>query len=196
MVEKSRRIFHLFFKKNLLLAVSHDGTLLSEMDQIEQITQEIEQHDHLMEANYKSEQARIDTIKLMPQSLAAKRIIRARLLRSINRRSHLSNHSGLKNVKFFPNLFVKKARSWYRQAFKSFDFWYGSMKEIEGRFGSKIGVYFKILKYLVMLNIFVAILVFRYVCMHYIMQFFVHIHDLYIFFLHSLQLYYTSTNTL
>lgn len=151
------------------------------MDQIEQITQEIEQHDHLMEANYKSEQARIDTIKLMPQSLAAKRIIRARLLRSINRRSHLSNHSGLKNVKFFPNLFVKKARSWYRQAFKSFDFWYGSMKEIEGRFGSKIGVYFKILKYLVMLNIFVAILVFRYVCMHYIMQIFVHIHDLYIF---------------
>ncbi|KAL7027024.1 hypothetical protein ACKWTF_005263 [Chironomus riparius] len=143
--------------------VSHDGTLLSEMDQIEQITQEIEQHDHLMEANYKSEQARIDTIKLMPQSLAAKRIIRARLLRSINRRSHLSNHSGLKNVKFFPNLFVKRARSWYRQVFKSFDFWYGSMKEIEGRFGSKIGVYFKILKYLVMLNIFVAILVFSFI---------------------------------
>lgn len=156
--------FHL--KINLFIAISHDGTLLSEMDQIEQITQEIEQHDHLMEANYKSEQARIDTIKLMPQSLAAKRIIRARLLRSINRRSHLSDHSGLKNVKFFPNLFAKKARSWYRQMFKSFDFWYGSMKEIEGRFGSKIGVYFKILKYLVMLNIFVAILVFRYACIY------------------------------
>lgn len=133
------------------------------MDQIEQITQEIEQYDHLMEANYKSEQARINTIKSMPQSLTSKRIIRSRLLRSVNRRSHLSNNSGLENFKFFPNLFLKNVRTWYRQAFKSFDFWYGSMKEIEGRFGSKIGVYFKILKYLVMLNVFVAILVFRYV---------------------------------
>lgn len=133
------------------------------MDQIEQITQEIEQHDHLMEANYKSEQARIDTIKSMPQSLAAKRMIRSRLLRSINRRSHLSSNSSAirKNFKFFPNIFLKKVRSWYRQMFKSFDFWYGSMKEIEGRFGSKIGVYFKILRYLVMLNIFVAIFIFR-----------------------------------
>jgi hypothetical protein len=35
------------------------------------------------------------------------------------------------------------------------------MKEIEGRFGSKIGVYFKILRYLVMLNAFVALFTFR-----------------------------------
>lgn len=146
----------------LFLAVSQDGTLLSDSDQIEQITQEIEQYDHLMEQNYKSEQMRIDTIKSMPQSLAAKRMIRARLLRSINRRSHLSsNSSALKNCKFFPVLFFKKARSWYRQAFKNCDFWYGSMKEIEGRFGSKIGVYFKILRYLVMLNFFVAVFTFR-----------------------------------
>lgn len=147
----------------LFLAVSQDGgTLLSESDQIEQITQEIEQHDHLMETNYKSEQMRIDTIKSMPQSLAAKRMIRARLLRSINRRSHLSsNSSALKNCKFFPALFIKKTRSWYRQAFKNCDFWYGSMKEIEGQFGSKLGVYFKILRYLVMLNFFVAVFTFR-----------------------------------
>lgn len=115
-----------------------------------------------MEPNYKSEQLRIDTIKSMPQSLAAKRMIRARLLRSINRRSHLSsNSSAIKNCKFFPMLFLKKARSWYRQAFKNCDIWYGSMKEIEGRFGSKIGVYFKILRFLVMLNFFVAIFTFR-----------------------------------
>lgn len=153
---------HLPHCENLFLAVSQDGTLLSESDQIEQITQEIEQYDHLMETNYKSEQMRIDTIKSMPQSLAAKRMIRARLLRSINRRSHLSsNGSAIKNCKFFPALFIKKARSWYRQAFKNCDIWYGSMKEIEGRFGSKIGVYFKILRFLVMLNFFVAILTFR-----------------------------------
>lgn len=146
--------------ENLFLAVSQDGTLLS--DQIEQITQEIEQYDHLMEPNYKSEQMRIETIKSMPQSLAAKRMIRARLLRSINRRSHLSsNSSALKNCKFFPLLFFKKARSWNRQAFKNCDIWYNSMKEIEGRFGSKIGVYFKIIRYLVMLNFFVAIFTFR-----------------------------------
>jgi hypothetical protein len=148
----------------LFLAVEDgvDGNLLSEVDQIEQITQEIESYDHLMEPNYKSEQARIETIKSMPQNLAAKRIIRARLLRSINRRSHMSNNSArLRNFKFFPNLFLKKAKTWYRQAFKSFDFWYGSMKEIEGRFGSKLGVYFKILRYLVLLNIFLSIFVFR-----------------------------------
>lgn len=116
-----------------------------------------------MEPNYKSEQLRIDTIKSMPQSLAAKRMIRARLLRSINRRSHLSsNSSAIKNCKFFPVLFLKKARCWRRQAFKNCDIWYGSMKEIEGRFGSKIGVYFKILRFLVMLNFFVAIFTFRY----------------------------------
>lgn len=148
--------------KCLFLAVSQDGNLLSESDQIEQITQEIEQHDHLMEPNYKSEQLRIDTIKSMPQSLAAKRMIRARLLRSINRRSHLSsNSSAMRNCKFFPALFLKKVRSWYRQAFKNCDIWYGSMKEIEGRFGSKIGVYFKILRFLVMLNFFVAVFTFR-----------------------------------
>lgn len=149
-------------KINLFLAVSQDGTLLSESDQIEQITAEIEQHDHLMETNYKSEQMRIDTIKSMPQSLAAKRMIRARLLRSINRRSHLSsNSSALRNCKFFPSLFLRKARSYYRQFFKNCDIWYGSMKEIEGQFGSKLGVYFKILRYLVMLNLFVAVFVFR-----------------------------------
>lgn len=148
--------------KYLFLAVSQDGTLLSESDQIEQITHEIEQYDHLMEMNFKSEQARIDTIKSMPQSLAAKRLIRARLLRSINRRSRLSsNSSAMKNCKFFPALFLKKVRSWYRQAFKNIDIFNGSMKEIEGRFGSKIGVYFKILRFLVMLNFFVAIFTFR-----------------------------------
>jgi hypothetical protein len=164
---ESKKIFIEWEKFNqvtfcLFLAVSQDGNLLTETDQIEQITQEIEQHDHLMETNYKSEQMRIDTIKSMPQSLAAKRMIRARLLRSINRRSHLSsNSSALKNCKFFPVLFMKKTRGWYRSLFKNCDIWYGSMKEIEGRFGSKIGVYFKILRYLVMLNFFVAIFTFR-----------------------------------
>lgn len=146
----------------LFLAVSQDGTILSETDQIEQITQEIESHDHLMETNFKSEQARIDTIKSMPQSLAAKRMIRARLLRSVTRRSHVSTKkSPFKNFKFFPAYFVRKIRSCYRQTFKNCDIWYGSMKDIEGRFGSKIGVYFKILKYLVMLNFFVAVFTFR-----------------------------------
>lgn len=148
---------------SLFLAVSQDGNLLSEPDQIEQITNEIEQYDHLMETTYKSEQLRIDTIKSMPQSLAAKRLIRARLLRSINRRSHLNaaNNSTLENCKFFPVIFFKKARRWYRQTFKYCDFWYNSMKDIEGRFGSKLAVYFKILRYLVMLNLFVTIFTFR-----------------------------------
>lgn len=148
---------------SLFLAVSQDGSLLNESDQIEQITNEIEQYDHLMETTYKSEQLRIDTIKSMPQSLAAKRLIRARLLRSINRRSHLSstNSSAFKNCKFFPVIFIKKVRRWYRQTFKYCDFWYSSMKDIEGRFGSKLAVYFKILRYLVMLNLFVTVFTFR-----------------------------------
>lgn len=149
------------FSDDLFLAVSMgDGNLLGESDQIEQITYEIEKHDHLMEPSMKSEQLRIDTIKSMPQSLAAKRMIRARLLRSINRRSHLSsNSSAMQNCKFFPVIFVKKARNWYRQTFKNLAF-KRSMKQIEGRFGSKIGVYFKILRYLVMLNFFVAVFTF------------------------------------
>lgn len=152
-------------KKNfrcLFLALSQD--VLSETDQIEQITQEIEQYDHLMEPNYKSELARIETIKSMPQSLAAKRLIRARLSHRLNRRSRLSsnNSSALRNFKFLPSRFMRRSKIWSRQFFKNFDFWYGSMKEIEGRFGSKIGVYFKILRYLVMLNVFVAVFTFRY----------------------------------
>lgn len=137
--------------------------MLNETDQIEQITQEIEQYDHLMEANYKSEQARIDTIKSMPQSLAAKRLIRARLTNRLsNHRSRLSsNSSALRNFRFLPTRVMRRSKIWYRQFFKNFDFWYGSMKEIEGRFGSKIGVYFKILRYLVMLNAFVALFTFR-----------------------------------
>lgn len=151
-----------FCQFRLFLAVSQDGTLLSESDQIEQITHEIEQYDHLMETNCKSNQMRLETIKSMPIPLASKRMIRARLLRSISRRSHLSsNSSAFKNCKFFPALLIKKTRSWYRQLFKSCDIWYGSMKEIEGRFGSKIGVYFKILRFLVMLNLFVAVFTFR-----------------------------------
>jgi transmembrane channel-like protein len=150
-----------FLHPRLFLALSQD--VLSETDQIEQITQEIEQHDHLMEPNYKSEQARIDTIKSMPQSLTAKRLIRARLANRLHRRSRLSsnNSSAFRNFKFLPSRVMRRGKIWYRQFFKNFDFWYGSMKEIEGRFGSKIGVYFKILRYLVMLNIFVAIFTFR-----------------------------------
>lgn len=147
----------------LFLAVSLDGTLL-ETDHIDQLTQEIEKHDHLMEDNIKSEQLRINTIKSMPQSLSAKRAIRARLSRTINRRSHLSsshnNNSAIKNIKFYPVYFWQKVCVAYRQTF-NYDVWYGSMKDIEGHFGSKICVFFKILRYLVMLNLFVAILTFR-----------------------------------
>lgn len=146
----------------LFLAVSLDGTLL-ETDHIDQLTQEIEKHDHLMEDNIKSEQLRINTIKSMPQSLSAKRAIRARLSRTINRRSHLSsnnNNSAIKNIKFYPVYFWRKVCVAYRQTF-NYDVWYGSMKDIEGHFGSKICVFFKILRYLVMLNLFVAILTFR-----------------------------------
>lgn len=146
---------------SLFLALSQD--VLSEADQIEQITHEIEQYDHLMEPNYKSEQARIDTIKSMPQSLAAKRLIRARLTNRLsNHRSRLSsNSSAFRNFKFLPSRVIRRSKIWYRSFFKNFDFWYGSMKEIEGQFGSKIGVYFKILRYLVLLNAFVAVFTFR-----------------------------------
>lgn len=145
----------------LFLALSQD--VLNESDQIEQITNEIEQYDHLMELSYKSEQARIDTIKSMPQSLTAKRLIRARLKNrlSTNRSRLSSNGSTFRNFKFFPTRVLRRSKIVYRGIFKNFDLWYVHMKEIEGRFGSKIGVYFKILRYLVMLNAFVAFFTFR-----------------------------------
>ncbi|CAO1412107.1 unnamed protein product [Diamesa hyperborea] len=154
-----------FMPTKLQKTVSLDGTLL-ETDHIDQLTQEIEKHDHLMEDNIKSEQLRINTIKSMPQSLSAKRAIRARLSRTINRRSHLSsshnNNSAIKNIKFYPVYFWQKVCVAYRQTF-NYDVWYGSMKDIEGHFGSKICVFFKILRYLVMLNLFVAILTFSFI---------------------------------
>lgn len=47
-------------------------------------------------------------------------------------------------------------------AMKNIELWYGSMKTIEGHFGSAVGTYFKFLRWLFSLDLILLVLTFRF----------------------------------
>ncbi|KAL9695528.1 hypothetical protein quinque_014813 [Culex quinquefasciatus] len=98
-----------------------------------------------MEDNPLSEQLRIEAIKSMAQTLSIKRQIRANLTRTVNRRSVSRSRSVsfLRKCRYRGKMYASRFAKFAKNAFSSFELFYGSMKQIEGHFGSRISAYFK-----------------------------------------------------
>ncbi|XP_055586664.1 transmembrane channel-like protein 5 [Uranotaenia lowii] len=146
--------------------LSIDGDLITTTaSDIEQITLELEQREQLMGDNPHSEQLRIDAIKSMAQTLSIKRQIRANLTRTVNRRSVSRSRSVgfLRKCKYRTKLLASRLSKLMRHSFTNFELFYGSMKEIEGHFGSRISAYFKFLRWLLVLDLVLVIFVFWFV---------------------------------
>lgn len=55
---------------------------------------------------------------------------------------------------------IKRTKQSIMSTLNSIELWYGSMKEIEGRFGSGVGTYFKFLRWLFGLNLALCVISF------------------------------------
>ncbi|KAJ6638862.1 Transmembrane channel-like protein 5, partial [Pseudolycoriella hygida] len=125
--------------------------------EIDQLTQEIEKHEYLMEDTAYSEQLRIDKLKALPQSLTIKREIKSKLTKTVADNSKIRSISRHNKIKYRLTMKFKRMKQRIMSYFNSIELWYGSMKEIEGRFGSGVGTYFKFLRWLFGLNLSVCI---------------------------------------
>ncbi|XP_055531630.1 transmembrane channel-like protein 5 [Wyeomyia smithii] len=152
-----------FMPSRLQKTLSIDGDLItSTATDVEHITMELEQREQLMEDNPLSEQLRIEAIKSMAQTLSIKRQIRANLTHTVNRRSVSRSKSVgfLRKCKYRGKMYLSRSIKFAKQAITNFELFYGSMKEIEGHFGSRISAYFKFLRWLMVLNLLVVVFVF------------------------------------
>ncbi|XP_058815409.1 transmembrane channel-like protein 7 [Topomyia yanbarensis] len=155
-----------FMPSRLQKTLSINGDLMtSTTSDVEHITMELEQREQLMEDNPLSEQLRIDAIKSMAQTLSIKRQIRANLTRTVTRRSvsRSKSMSFLRKCKYSSKIYASRFVKFVRHIITNFELFYGSMKEIEGHFGSRISAYFKLLRWLLVLNLIVVIFVFWFV---------------------------------
>ncbi|XP_053690340.1 transmembrane channel-like protein 5 [Sabethes cyaneus] len=155
-----------FMPSRLQKTLSIDGDLItSTASDVEHITMELEQKEQLMEDNPLSEQLRIEAIKSMAQTLSIKRQIRANLTRTVNRRSVSRSKSFglLRKCKYGGKMYLSRSMKFVKHAITNFELFYGSMKEIEGHFGSRISAYFKFLRWLLVLNLLVVVFVFWFV---------------------------------
>jgi transmembrane channel-like protein len=132
--------------------ITHDA------EHLDQITQEIEQNESLMDPF--AEQLRIETIKSMPQTLSVKRDIKAKITKTVDRRSSSKSMNFSTRIKYSLKSYFTKSRYFINSTIVNFEVWYNSMKEIEGHFGSGIGIYFKFLRSLLLMNIFLLVVVF------------------------------------
>ncbi|XP_037025849.1 transmembrane channel-like protein 5 [Bradysia coprophila] len=126
--------------------------------EIDQLTQEIEKHEHLMEDTAYSEQLRIDTLKALPQSLTIKRQIKSKLTKTVTDNARAKSISRHTKIKYKVTMKVKRTKQRIMSTLNSIELWYGSMKEIEGRFGSGVGTYFKFLRWLFGLNLSLCVI--------------------------------------
>uniref|UniRef100_A0A8D8DI82 Transmembrane channel-like protein 5 n=1 Tax=Culex pipiens TaxID=7175 RepID=A0A8D8DI82_CULPI len=155
-----------FMPSRLQKTLSIDGDLFTTTaSDVEQITLELEQREQLMEDNPLSEQLRIEAIKSMAQTLSIKRQIRANLTRTVNRRSVSRSRSVsfLRKCRYRGKMYATRFAKFAKNAFSSFELFYGSMKQIEGHFGSRISAYFKFLRWLLVLNLVLVIFMFWFV---------------------------------
>lgn len=118
-----------------------------------------------MEDNPVSEQLRIEAIKSMAQALSIKRQIRANLTRTVNRRSisRSKSVSFLRKCKYSGKIYATRFIKFVAHVITSFELFYGSMKQIEGHFGSRISAYFKFLRWLLVLNLTLMVFMFWFV---------------------------------
>ncbi|XP_046385265.1 transmembrane channel-like protein 5 [Ischnura elegans] len=157
--ELRRRRSSMGFGRTLPLPSRHPSCLLPSVDgHAERFYSVIEGDDALMEDNPVSLQMRIETLRRMPASLTLKRSIKHKLGTSVSlnpKRSHLSLK---KRMKYLISIYFSRFKMWLKDIVYVMEPWYGSIKVIEGHFGTSTATYFRFLRWLFVINALVSIL--------------------------------------
>lgn len=127
------------------------------------IVQKMAQDHELMEASPSSEQLRKEALRDMPQCLTVKRRVKAKLHESVRAKSKIRHIGYFKQLKYTLNIFLAKLKMDLRDLMYSFELWYNALKTIEGNFGSGVASFFKFMRLLFLLNVFVAFICFSFV---------------------------------
>ncbi|KAG8222542.1 hypothetical protein J437_LFUL004578, partial [Ladona fulva] len=141
-------------------------------EQIEELFSFIENDDSLMEDNPLSEHMRIETLRNMPTSLTLKRSLKHKLGTSIRKNSHPLGF--WKRFKYFLSMYFSKLKMQVKDLVYVMNLWYGSIKVIEGHFGSSTATYFKFFRWLFLINVIVFIISFGFLV---VPQLLFHLHE-------------------
>ncbi|KAG8296205.1 Transmembrane channel-like protein 5 [Homalodisca vitripennis] len=136
----------------------------------DQIASEIEQNEQLMDDTPLAEKLRMEALREMPQNLTVKRTVKVKLSNSVSMKSKHRPISCLKLSKYQIGIFFSRLHLTMRDVFSSWELWYSSLKEIEGHFGSGVAAYFKFLRWLFFMNLFVCIISLSFVVIPNIVQ--------------------------
>ncbi|XP_008196552.1 transmembrane channel-like protein 7 isoform X1 [Tribolium castaneum] len=120
------------------------------------IVAKLEEDGALMEDTPVSEQLRKEALRDLPQCLTMKRCVKEKLTKSVSLKSKRRPIGFWKRFKYKSSIRFKKFVANVKN-FNYFELWHGSLKDIEGRFGSGYASYFKFLRWLFVMNFFVAL---------------------------------------
>ncbi|XP_044760609.1 transmembrane channel-like protein 5 [Coccinella septempunctata] len=121
----------------------------------DRIVSKMEEDPDLMENNLESEKLRKNVLKHMPQSLTLKRSIKRKLTKSVNRKQKGHPISSFKRLQYRLTMKYYQMKTKLQDTIDSYELWYSSLKTIEGHFGSATSSYFRFLRWLFLINLFV-----------------------------------------
>lgn len=169
-------------------ALSLDGQLQRIVDnesEFEQFVQEIEQYDYLMEYSAAATQTRkyekcnkihikleisfnfihsnfthSKILRALPQPLHLKRQIKSKIDDIVKEKSHRMGINRWKRGLHFFGLCKTKTHRFIYNSMRNLQLWNDSMKEIEGHFGSAAETYFRLFRFLFIINLILMMVTF------------------------------------
>ncbi|XP_018570841.1 transmembrane channel-like protein 3 isoform X2 [Anoplophora glabripennis] len=129
----------------------------------ELIVAKMEQDALLMEDSPTSEELRREALRDMPQSLTLKRCVKEKLSKSVSQKSKRKPLGCFKMFKYRMSIGVSKFKISMKNLAYTFELWYGTVKQIEGNFGSGVANFFKFLRWIFILNAIMALVSFSFI---------------------------------
>lgn len=131
---------------------------ISFQDHAETIARRLQSSNHLMQDDLTSEQLRTDMLKAMPQCLAIRKLVKSKLHTTVQQQSKKKPITYWKWLKYKISFTFRKTHIIIQEIEHIMELWYHTIKSIEGQFGSGVAVYFKFLRWLILLNIIFALM--------------------------------------
>ncbi|XP_043485882.1 transmembrane channel-like protein 1 [Polistes fuscatus] len=134
------------------------NTQISFQDHAETIATRLQSSNRLMQNDLTAEQLRMDILKSMPQCLTIRRLVKSKLHTTVQQRSKKISIGYCKRLKYKISFAFRKVHMIIQDIGQTMELWYHTIKSIEGQFGSGVAVYFKFLRWLILLNIMFALM--------------------------------------
>ncbi|XP_014215534.1 transmembrane channel-like protein 3 [Copidosoma floridanum] len=147
--ENSETLHLLYPSATIRLSKMSSATL---EEQAEAIVNKIERKKKLIKTDPVSELLRLEMIRNMPQNLTLKRSVKARLSLSVDQNSKKRPIGYWKKLKYRTSMSISQIKSAVYHVGSSLGLWQQAIKVIEGHFGSGIASYFKLLRWLFIIN--------------------------------------------